>query len=261
MTDFTPYPLTPLGSRPRRWGRRSIAVAISAGVHMLVVAALVFSPASAPKPLGEEGPGPIGISLIRGPLIEAPIAPPSPPSPPKPAAAKPTKAKLHLRKDATARHIPPIVHGEVAAAEAAEASPPVAQPSESQLASATTAETGPRGGQCNMTKILQAALRNDRRVQNAISNARGSRSRPVLVWNGDWVRNEGEDGEGLAQVREAMIVEIGFAPKDCRAEPMHGLVLISLNDGPGAARLVFGSGLWRWTDLLMLHPRGHTQDD
>jgi hypothetical protein len=42
---------------------------------------------------------------------------------------------------------------------------------------------------------------------------------------------------------------------------MHGLVLISLNDAPGSPRLVFGSGVWRWSDLLMLHPRGHTQDD
>ena len=257
MTDFTPYYLTPSGGQSGRWGRRSIAVAVSGGVHLLVVAIMLFSPVSLPKPLGENEPGPIGISLIRGPLVEEPIAPPSPP---KPARAKPKKAQLNKRKYNTVRHIPPV-HGEVAAAEAADASPPVAQPSESQLASATTAETGPRGGQCNMTKILQAALRNDRRVQNAISYARGGRTRPVLVWNGDWVRNEGEEGEGLAQVREAMIVEIGFAPKDCRTEPMHGMVLISLNDGPGAARLVFGSGFWRWSDLLMLHPRGHTQDD
>jgi hypothetical protein len=28
------------------------------------------------------------------------------------------------------------------------------------------------------------------------------------------------------------------------------LVLLSLNDGPGAGRLVMGEGEWRWSDLL-----------
>lgn len=239
-------------------------MAVSAGIHLMVVAALILSPASPPKPLGENEEGPISVSLIKGPLIEAPVAPPappSPPSPPKPAPPKPVQAKLHLRKDAP-RHIPPAVRGEVAASEEAEASPPVVRPSEAQLASATTAESGPRGGQCNMTRILQTALRSDHHVQNAVSNAHGPRGQPITVWNGDWVRNEGEQGEGLAMVREAMIVKIAFAPKDCSAEPMHGWVVVSLNDGPGAARLTFGSGgVWRWSDLLNLHPRGHTQDD
>jgi hypothetical protein len=261
MMDFTPYPLTPAASPRRgRWGRRSIAVAASVGVHLLAIVGLLFSPASAPKAIGDDGPGPISVALIAGPLVVAPIAPPSPPqpTPPKPAPAKPTHAHahIHLRKD-TSRHVPPVVHGEASATEEADDSPPVPQPSESQLASATTAESGPHGGVCNMTRLLQSALRNDRHVQEAMATARGGHGRPVLVWNGDWVRNEGEEGEGLAQVREAMIVEIGFAPKDCRAEPMHGLVLISLNDGPGGARLVFGSGVWRWSDLLMLHPRGY----
>jgi len=31
---------------------------------------------------------------------------------------------------------------------------------------------------------------------------------------------------------------------------VHGIVLISLADGPGSARLALGSGVWRWSDLL-----------
>ena len=46
------------------------------------------------------------------------------------------------------------------------------------------------------------------------------------------------------------MIEVAFAPEACRAEPVHGLVLISLNDGPGAARVALGSRAWRWSDLL-----------
>ena len=58
-----------------------------------------------------------------------------------------------------------------------------------------------------------------------------------------------EDGKGLAAVREAIIWEVAFAPAACRTQPVHGLVLISLNDAPGAPRLVVGSDRWRWSDL------------
>ena len=39
----------------------------------------------------------------------------------------------------------------------------------------------------------------------------------------------------------------------CRTAPVHGLVLIALNDAPGSARLVVGAGDWRWSDLLGAH--------
>ena len=102
-----------------------------------------------------------------------------------------------------------------------------------------------------MIRRLQAALRKDALVQAAVADARAAGSgKALLVWNGDWIRSNGQDGAGLAAVREAIMWEVGFAPEACRAEPVHGLVLISLTDGPGAARLVVGAGDWRWSDLL-----------
>ena len=74
----------------------------------------------------------------------------------------------------------------------------------------------------------------------------------TLVWNGAWIRSPGQDGEGLAIVREAMMTHIAFAPAACRADPVRGLVLISLSDAPGASRLALGAGEWRWSDLLGL---------
>jgi hypothetical protein len=104
-----------------------------------------------------------------------------------------------------------------------------------------------------MVGRLQRALRDDWRVRSAIAGvrrARGFAGRPLVLWNGDWVRHGEEDGKGLASVRQAIAVEVAFAPKACRSQPMHGLVLLSLNQGSGPQRLVLGTGYWRWSDLL-----------
>ncbi|MEI9963880.1 MAG: hypothetical protein WDM92_03465 [Caulobacteraceae bacterium] len=100
-----------------------------------------------------------------------------------------------------------------------------------------------------MVRRLQDALRRDRRVQDAV--ARQADGRALMVWNGDWIRSTGEDGKGLAGVRQAIVMEVAFAPEACRAQPMHGLVLLSLADGAGSGRLALGAGAWRWTDLLL----------
>jgi hypothetical protein len=36
-------------------------------------------------------------------------------------------------------------------------------------------------------------------------------------------------------------------------------VLLSLNDGPGAARVALGSGEWRWSDLLFSRSGGDSR--
>jgi hypothetical protein len=103
-----------------------------------------------------------------------------------------------------------------------------------------------------MVRRLQAALRRDARVQAAAAEARRSSPRAVLVWSGDWIQSPGEAGKGLAGVRQAISLEVAFAPEACRDQPVHGLVLLTLNDAPGSPRLVLGGGVWRWTDLLHL---------
>ena len=101
-----------------------------------------------------------------------------------------------------------------------------------------------------MAGWLQGKLRQDPLVYAAVF---GSAGKALMVWNGDWIRSSGEDGKGLAAVRESIIWEIAFAPEACRSKPVHGLVVLSLGDAPGAVRLAVGQGDWRWTDLL--HPR------
>ena len=109
------------------------------------------------------------------------------------------------------------------------------------------------GGVCDMVQRLQTALRRDPEVRAAVLDAHrnaGRDLRAMRLWNGDWIQGQGQEGKGLAGVRQAIVMEVAFAPEDCRRRPMNGLVVISFSDGAGAARIALGSGAWRWKDLL-----------
>lgn len=239
----------------RRTRRRLITAAFSVAGHLALVLALRSVQADAPQLLEPE---PMVVQLVRAPRAPEPAK-----AEPAPATAKPEPEKPAPPRRAIVRPTPapppdvvsrPVRETEVAQVE----SNGDDEVSDAQLAGAATAGSGGEGsgsggGDCNMTRRLQSALRKDARVQAAVADAlASSRSggKAIVVWNGDWVRHGDQEGQGMAAVREAILWEVGFAPKACRAEPMHGLVLISLNDTPGSARLVVGSDQWRWSDIL-----------
>lgn len=223
--------------------------------HVALLAVLLAAQPDRPAVVD---PPPMMVQLVT--LLPDPPPPQPPaPEPPKPKVA-PTKAVTPPKKTKPDKPPPRRI-----AARPARPSPDVAPllamtgpsadgddiVSDAQLAGAGTAESGGGGGgACNMTRRLQTALRKDARVQAAIASAH--RGRAIRIWNGDWVRHPGQEGNGLAAVREAIMWEVGFAPAACRTEPVHGLVLISLNDSAGAARIVVGQGSWRWSDMLGL---------
>jgi len=127
--------------------------------------------------------------------------------------------------------------------------------SASQIAGALSADSegggggGNNGGGCDTARIVQQALRRDPLVQTAVEDAHRL-GKSVMLWNGDWVRSGAQDGKGLSAVREAIIWELAFTPEACRNKPVHGLVLLSLQDG--GTRFAIGTGDWRWSDLLDL---------
>ena len=220
--------------------RRLLIAAFSVAGHLAVLLALLSAQSFPPREIEAE---PMVVRLIdppRPPVVMPPdataLAPTAPP-PPRTVAWR-TAARVDV---------------EPAAASEALTSFGAAEVSDAEMATAGTAETGGAGGACNMARWLQAALRKDRRVQAAVADtAQGSGPRKAIrVWNGDWVRHAGQEGNGLAAVREAIMWEVGFAPVACRSEPVRGLIQLSLADGPGAPRLVVGSGDWRWSDLLL----------
>jgi hypothetical protein len=248
-------------ARPRLRKRdRAMAVAVTVAVHLLVFLGLV---GAWPKAVRTFEPEAIRVDLTS----LAPLPEPEKASSPAPAKAK-TRPQRRVQTVAQARPrpTPPAPRRPISHTPRPDSLPPGERPpapmvelSDAELGGAITAGdgggsggTGSGGGRsCDMVRRLQNALRRDAEVQEAMIEARRAGGRgALLLWNGDWIRNGDQDGKGLAGVRQAIMVEVAFAPEACRREPVHGIVLISLNDGPGSARLALGSGSWRWSDLL-----------
>ncbi len=112
---------------------------------------------------------------------------------------------------------------------------------------------GANGGRCDMVRRVQDRLRRTPSVRTAVSEAGRSMNasgRAILVWDGDWLQSQGQSGKGLAGVRQAIALEVAFSPPECKTQAMHGLAVLSIEDGPDGARLALGKGSWRWSDLL-----------
>jgi hypothetical protein len=232
---------TDVPNRPWRAG----AVAASLAGHGLILALVLTARPGLVKSPIEAGPEPIALELVdMRSLMPAATPSPTPTVTPTPAKAparsaaarspaKPERASLASNG--------PTIDDLAAAAGVGDGL------SDAQLAGAATGESGPTGGACDMARWLQGALRKDPLVRTAVA---GLGDKAVMVWDGDWVRRPGEDGKGLAAVREALTWEIAFSPRACRGEQVRGLVVLSMNPGQGGPRLAMGSGVWRWSDLL-----------
>jgi hypothetical protein len=209
--------------------------------------AVIEPPAVTVELVGPPSPAP-------SPALKA--ASPAPAAPAAPVRAPPVKPPP---RRALVKPPPPDV--DYLPAQVARKSDTGATLTEAQLAGATVAGSGAGsggggaggggGGPCDMAARIQSALRRDPLVRAAVVGAPG---RATLLWNGDWVRSTGEDGKGLAIIREAILWEVGFAPAACRAQSVRGIVVLSLTGSGGPTRLALGGGSWRWQDLLTPHP-------
>jgi hypothetical protein len=113
--------------------------------------------------------------------------------------------------------------------------------------------SGSGGGSCDMVRWVQDAVRDDAAVRRAVIAAAEDMQadgRAILVWNGDWLQSRNQSGKGLAGVRQAIALEVAFAPAECKTQRMTGLAVLDLEDRPGGARIALGRGSWRWSDLL-----------
>jgi len=238
----------PVPESPGRHGLarryRLLIATLSIAAHLGILAALL-SFRSEPPRLSAPEPLPIPVALVELPKPPKPQAP----EPPAPKAPDKPPPKLHVSKPAPPQVTPlPVKPAPKATTAAMELS-------DAQIAGAATAGSGAGGGgECDVARWLQAGLRKDARVQAALHRGAlgpGSLSKAMMVWNGDWVRSPGEDGDGLAVIREAIMMEILSAPAACRAQTMRGLILISPMESAGSARLALGSSEWRWSELLV----------
>jgi hypothetical protein len=227
-------------------------VALHAGLCL----AILFA---AKPPLPAQEPPAVTVQLVADLPAPSPPAPaPTPPAPtvaakhraPKPATPKPREpARVVATRPAVASlsRPPTAAASPLASADSAPAASQDAGVSEAELAGAAGAGSGAGGGPCDMASRLEAALRRDMLVRSAVASFAG---KAIRVWNGDWVKSQGEDGKGLAAVREALMWEVAFAPRACRSEPVRGLVVVSVEAPEGKVRLALGASQWRWSDLL-----------
>lgn len=252
----------------QRIGRTRLAAVVAViACHLALLAALMaMRPQLALAPLQQ-------IEPLTAVLFQPP--PPPPPKPPtrapsdSPAGAPAAPARAEPEKPTPPKPAAPVRPAlvrpppevEPLVAGAAPSSEPSVVLGEADLAGATVAGSGGGGSGsgsgtgsgegCDMVRLLQDKLRKDPEVRSAASQAhRAVGGKAILVWNGEWLKNPGQDGKGLAGIRQAIAMEVAFAPAACRAEPMRGLVVIAFDDRPGGPKLALGSGAWRWTDLL-----------
>lgn len=264
----------PRGGRAKR-RRRLLALPVSIAAHVGVALAIYQA---RPEPIEVYEEQAMALSLVEPRLIVPPPPPPepepdpapkvsepAPPAPPSADAPVPTPSSdkpRPLRKARLAKAVPkdvvPLYAGkaETDAVGVAQTEAPGNGLSDGEIAGARTAGSGGAGGGCDMVELLQKALRRDADVQAAVAREHAVLSgKAINLWSGgDWIRGSGQEGKGLAGVRQAIIMEVGFAPAACRNETVRGRVVISLADRPGAPRIVLGSGAWRWSELL--HAQG-----
>ncbi len=237
--------------KPKRSLRsRLSSTTVSVALH----GALLFGILSYVAPVPPPEPTPITVTMFAPPPTPAPTAEPAAAAKPQVVRPPPKKAMVKERPKPPPE-VKPIV------AQVAPVVDVVDTVSDTELAGALTAGlgsgngggdgTGNGSGACNMVRRMQQALRKDPMVRSAVAQARrNGKSNALLIWRGDWVQSQGEEGKGLAAVRQAMMWEVAFAPAACRAQAVRGMVLITLADGGGAGRVAFGNGSWRWSDLL-----------
>lgn len=243
MADVASRPSPLPGSSSRsRFG----AVAFSVFAHLALLSLVLYSvkPDLAPPP--PAAPPPIvPVEIVPPPPKPTPVTPESAKPAPAPTKATPTTAPV--RKE-LARPTP--APARVAAIPAGPAQGSDFGVSDSELAGAAVAGAGSGGASCDMAARLREALRKDNLVRAAAAKAGAAGNHAIRVWNGDWVQSSGDDGKGLQAAREAILWEVGFAPSACREQSMRGLVVISMNDAAGSAKIVLGTAAWRWSDLL-----------
>ncbi|WP_312687313.1 hypothetical protein [Brevundimonas nasdae] len=223
-------------------------------------------PAPAPDPAPVPAPKPQASSPPPGPKSAPPATAPKP-LPPVPRASRPRRVIAQPPPDVEPLPASPPPPG-----------PPLPLLGAAQLAGAMTAGpgsgggdgdgpggggsgagagsgsgAGASGGRCDMVRRVQDRLRRTPSVRTAVSEAgraMNASGRAILVWDGDWLQSQGQSGKGLAGVRQAIALEVAFSPPECKTQAMHGLAVLSIEDGPGGARLALGKSSWRWSDLL-----------
>ena len=113
-------------------------------------------------------------------------------------------------------------------------------------------------GGCALSDAVQAALAASAEVRAALGlvppNAR-SVSGATLLWDRDWADAAVVGGNQVLKPIQAIVVAtVRATPADCRDAPVTGPRLAFVPDAGEMRILGFGSGVWKWSQLLQRNP-------
>lgn len=194
----------------RRW---PVMIAM-VGVHMALI---LWLAARAEHPLVRGEPAAMSVSQIDAPPEPAAPVPLPPPPPALPAL------------------LPPAV--------------PDPAPPASSASTASAAADAP----CAPLEQVGAALAADPAVRAALSTVPAdarSIAGAIVVWNGDWAAVAGSPDAPLASVRATVLATLSALPEGCLLATVAGPRLVPIGGADGTSILVFGSGEWRWRQVL-----------
>lgn len=109
-------------------------------------------------------------------------------------------------------------------------------------------------GDCALTADVEAALQQSAAIPAAVvripATAR-SVANSLLLWDGSWTSAAAIGGPAaLVPIQQVVKARILAASAACRSLPITGPRLLVVPDGGGSIVLAFGSGQWRWDQLL-----------
>ena len=131
---------------------------------------------------------------------------------------------------------------------------PLPVPSPVVVAMLAQSDIDAKGGACDLTDPVRAALIESPLVQERLARmprAHRSVANAIMVWNVDWIVSDHRlDIEALDAIRDVVAGTIAAASDDCRMQDQSGPRLIILPGADTNIVLALGSGAWRWQDVL-----------
>ena len=250
----------------RRWGKAdgaAFCAVVLLHLYLFAVVAEARRPLSMSDQAGERASGTVGVRLERlkvfAPPKSAPQRPPQRNEPePKPpplqsVATRPVEVIPALRLKLAS----PIAPDEAPLLIPAVFSPPALPSTGTSPPTESTASAAaqPGGGKhCDILGSLQSFFQNDRIVRAgiAIIPARArSVANAVMIWDGVWADPASLGGApALEPIQKGLLDIVLASPPDCQAEIVRGPRLIVVGDQRDSTVLAFGSGEWRWADLV-----------
>ena len=206
------------------------------------------------------GPGAALASAEATPAPPVPAAAPPDPAPETPeqpvdqpstqtGAAVALKPAVDPPKDLVTVPADPAIGG---------APPPGAPPTVPSRAVRALAAAQAGGKPCQILDVLHAMLQTSDEVRAALPRipprAR-SVANAVMLWDRRWMAADGLGGpQAVGPIQSTVLWGIRAAPASCQMEVVRGPRLIAIGDARDTVVLAFGSGEWRWGDLLDAQP-------